>query len=186
MNREETRYEIDLRELATRIHDVLLKKGWSDARFEREAGLSGGSLSRLRSGQRKRISQHTLRRIANVLGESYIFLVFGVEVPRTLQEIPGYADAELDLARSEPSIPIEAIRAARLARLPNAPEAITVHFLRDYLRVIVEHSAGGIPGSTEASGVRSSNASGVRERSVTRSGARPVDHGRRQHAKGRK
>jgi transcriptional regulator with XRE-family HTH domain len=142
MTREKPAYDLNLVELAERVREALRRKGWSDARFEREAGLAGGSLSRLASGQRKRISQQSLKRIAEVLGESYLYIAFGVAVGPRLQEIPGYLDAEVEVARLEPDIPVAVIRTARTTRIENPPELITVDFLRDYVRTLAEHRIG--------------------------------------------
>ena len=173
MSRKQHDYDVNLVDLAKRIRETLKQKGWSDARFEREAGLSGGTLSRLGSGARKRISHQMLRRITDVLGDSYLSIVFGVDIGRRLDEVPGYSDAELEVARLEPWIPLDVIRAARQTHLSVAPPTITTEFLRDYLRLIAEHTFGISPSAAPAE-------SGERRRTARDAGSRAASSAERR------
>ncbi len=128
---------------------VRLSKGWSKQKLERTADLSKGQVSKIESGDRGKNPAHdTVEKLADALTVSVSYLTTGIEVPDgarvvgrvppqpPLEAIPGYADAELAVARLETDVPIEIFKQARQVRLPVPPEKITISYLRALVRFL--------------------------------------------------
>jgi transcriptional regulator with XRE-family HTH domain len=142
-----------IRAIADRIRAALVRKGWTQERLEIEARFGQGYLTRLLKGDQKRIQHKTIQRIEEAMGLPGGSLVAGLgaaieardvagdRVP-TLQELPGYADAEFAVARAEPKIPLEVFIMARKTRLPSPPSLVTAEFLRGFVKFLAEHLMG--------------------------------------------
>jgi transcriptional regulator with XRE-family HTH domain len=139
-----------MRALASRVRAHLAKKGWTQARLEDEAGLPQGGLSRLLAAKQQKIWPRTLHKIARALGLRPEELAEGVvladddesapqDVGPALEDLPGYANAEIQVARDDPHIPIEVFEEARKTRLASPPPAVTVEFLQAHVRFLAEH-----------------------------------------------
>jgi len=161
-----------IRAIADRIRAALVRKGWSQERLEIEARFGQGYLTRLLKGDQKRIQHRTLRRIEEAMGLPGGSLVAGLggaiearqaagEEAPTLQEIAGYADAEFQVARAEPKIPLEVFVVARKTRLPSPPSLITPEFLRGFVKFLAEHLMG--PSDVKQSNMRTADRQGEPE-----------------------
>lgn len=136
--------------LVSRIRTELVRKGWSQTRLEEEGGFAQGSLTRILRGKQQRVWPQTLARIATALGIppeelSAPSASVGATSPAhgvPLGDVAGYRDAELEVARLEPKIPVEVFQMARKTRLAVAPEVVTVKLLRDHVRFLNEHLSG--------------------------------------------
>lgn len=136
--------------LGDRVKVARLAAGLSAKKLEERAGLSPGIVSRIESGERgKRLSGTTIEKLASVLGVSTSYITTGAELPEgarvgvravatsaPLEALPGYSDAEIVVARLEPSIPLEVFRQARQARFASPPERVTPAYLRALVRFL--------------------------------------------------
>lgn len=148
--------------IAQRIKTALVRKGWTQERLEHEGHFGQGYLTRLLKATQKRVHTRTLQRIEEALGLPAGSLIAGIDMSATLpnaepptlclEQIPGYAEAEFQVARLEPRIPFEVFLEARKARFRSPPELITVEYLQKtvtYLNDALFGDAG-----TRQSGVR--------------------------------
>ncbi|HEX9622007.1 MAG TPA: helix-turn-helix transcriptional regulator [Polyangiaceae bacterium] len=135
-------------ELVARIRAALIKKGWSQGRLEDEAGFAGGSLTRILSGRQKRVWPQTLHRIARALaippqdlaGSQHVLQELGPQ----LSDLEGYANAEVQVARLEPDIPLSVFEQARKTRFEPPPEKVTPELLHAHVLFLLEHFESGV------------------------------------------
>ena len=152
------------RAIAQRIKTALARKGWTQERLEVEASFGQGYLTRLLKATQKRVHARTLQRIEEALGLSAGSLVAGIDMSAQLpspssepsmsglEHIPGYAEAEFQVARLEPEIPFEVFVEARKARFRSPPELITVEYLQKTVKYLNETLFGDA--SIRQSGLR--------------------------------
>ena len=158
------------RAVAQRIKTALVRKGWTQERLELEAHFGQGYLTRLLKATQKRVHSRTLQRIEEAMGLPGGSLVAGIDMsaelpsgePQSpcLEQIPGYAEAEFQVVRLEPSLAFEVFLEARKARFRSPPELITV----DYLQKTVIYLNETLFGDT---GIRQSGVRGVEAGSAT-------------------
>ena len=139
-----------MRALSSRIRAHLARKGWTQSRLETEAGFPQSGLSRLLSGKQQRVWPKTLQKIARALGvrpeelgEGVLLSDEGSVLPADIgpafEDLPGYANAEIQVARLAPHIPIEVFEEARKTRLSTPPSTVTVELLHSHLTFLAEH-----------------------------------------------
>ena len=130
---------------ADRVRSLLAKKGWTQDRLESEADLGKGYVSRILSGDRQRIGIPAMQRMATALQVDYAWLAtgkegvgnasggFGTTQQKTLDQIDGYQDAEIEVARQAPEVPLDVFRAVRKTRLAVPPAVVTADFLSEFV-----------------------------------------------------
>ncbi len=61
------------------------------------------------------------------------------DVGPALEDLPGYANAEIQVARDDPRIPLQVFEEARKTRLASPPPAVSFEFLQAHVRFLAEH-----------------------------------------------
>jgi transcriptional regulator with XRE-family HTH domain len=171
-----------MRALASRIRAHLAKKGWTQNRLEAEAGFPQSGLSRLLAGKQQKIWPKTLHKIARALGVRPEELAEGVllsdegsvlpaDVGPAFEDLPGYANAELQVARLAPHIPLEVFEEARKTRFSTPPPAVTVEILHAHVQFLADHvfRLGNISQTRERTSV---SKGGARATGTTKKGSR--------------
>lgn len=132
----------------SRLRPLVERAGKTKREIEIEAKLGKGALSHMLSGKRGAPRPKTLARLASVLGSDYEHLAVGTEIPTgalrapvpglspTLDQMPGYADVELEVARLEPKIPIAVFQEVRQVRFREPPIPLTADFLRGLAQLL--------------------------------------------------
>lgn len=139
-----------MRALAGRIRAHLAKRGWTQSRLEAEAGFPQSGLSRLLAGKQQKLWPKTLHKIARALNVKPEELAEGVllsddgatlptDVGPAFEDLAGYANAEIQVARLAPHIPIEVFEEARKTRFATPPETVTPEFLLAHVTFLAEH-----------------------------------------------
>lgn len=136
------------KDFAARLRPWVERAEKTQQEIEKEAKLGKGALSHMLSGRRGAPRARTLARLASVLGADYAQLAVGSELPPgalrtpvpglapTLDQVPGYADIELEVARLEPKIPLAVFQELRHVRFREAPVPLTADFLRGLARLL--------------------------------------------------
>jgi transcriptional regulator with XRE-family HTH domain len=140
--------------MGKRLEQLLLERGYTQARLEKEIGASQGYLSRIVKGSRgQKISPEYLTSIASVLQVTPNFLRWGTEIeegaimtptaglsPR-LEDIAGYREAEFEVIRKNPTVAFQIFESARQARMSPPPERITEEYLTGLVRFLASSRA---------------------------------------------
>jgi transcriptional regulator with XRE-family HTH domain len=127
--------------LGERLEAAVAKSGKTREQVEQQARLGKGYLSKLINDPSRKLGYDKARDIAAVTGVAHEWLLTGVEVPTSqigqvpnvpppLERIEGYQDAEIEVARREPKIPVDVFRRARATRFDPPPDSVTPEFLR--------------------------------------------------------
>ncbi len=142
--------------LKDRIADLVRKDGRTQQQIEGAAKLSKGYLTRLLNGERLDLRGKTAQKLAGALGVSTEELQDPAEpgsraaripgVRPTLQQLPGYADLEIQVARLAPDLPVSVFAELREVSLFHPP-ALTVEFLMGMVSLL--HKQGGAVEETE-------------------------------------
>lgn len=131
--------------LADRLRAAIAHSGKTQEAIESEAGLAKGYLSKLLKDPKRRLGYEKAAAIAEVTGLTRDYILSGVDVPDAakanaiphipppLERVEGYADAEIEVARLEPKIPIEVFRRARATRFDPPPSGVNSDFLRAFV-----------------------------------------------------
>jgi transcriptional regulator with XRE-family HTH domain len=144
---------------ADRLKTAMARAGKGAEQLERETGIARGLVSRYMRSERKTPRADTLGKLCSALGVSPEWLAYGSDMPSgakltiptgirpTLDQLPGYADVELEVGRLEPDIHVDVFKEARKVSLNKTP-TLTVEFLRGLVRLLAGHA--GVEDETDA------------------------------------
>jgi transcriptional regulator with XRE-family HTH domain len=166
---------VDATGMGKRLRELMVERGFTQQRLERAIGASSGYLSRIIKGTRgQKISPEYLTSLASALETTPSYLRWGKEVADgsimtpsaglspSLQEIPGYREAEFAAIRNNPDIPFAVFEGARLSRISPPQDHITAEYLSEFVRFLASTMRD------ETAAVKEPVQKGVRAKTVRR------------------
>lgn len=162
--------------LGQRVKAAIARSRKTQESVEDEIGVSRGYLSNVINDKRGTLGADKAVALAAATGVKIEWIVTGLEIPESalwgavpklpppLEQIEGYHDAEVVVARAEPNVPLVAFHRARRIHMEPPPERVTTGFLRGLVLLLAandpEASAPGELDDLEARTVTAARRSG--------------------------